>query len=306
MVSKFFSKSLILCVGLIFLLLNISRAQNYVDIARTYYSYSVPSGFEGSNRSTDIKDFGAVLTAPIQLKGGNAIITGVDYQNLAVAVYPEGHAIRLQSGTLKFGANIKHSEKLSGTYVFLPKLATACKEKSNKNYQFGGVALLDIKENEHFLYRIGLYYNTETFGPFYAPFIGCYWKTERIEINATVPVYCDVNIKCSEMISVGADFSAMTESYYLGHEGDSESSTGLARASNELFAYSMFKVSRNVFLRVKAGYTIARKYEVYDYSDKLDYQLSAFKFGDSRTQKNVNFSDGIVALIDLRYRFWIE
>ena len=67
----------------------------------------------------------------------------------------------------------------------------------------------------------------------------------------------------------------------------------------------MNTLKNSVLLRAKFGYS-SNNYEVYDNHDTIDLGLTAFTFGDDRTQLNPDLNGGLFVRLEAIYRFHIE
>ncbi|MGB0888574.1 MAG: DUF6268 family outer membrane beta-barrel protein [Vicingaceae bacterium] len=278
-------------------------AQDYVDLARFHYSDTPQNNFDSIGGSTNVKDFGLDVTLPIVINEENTFLTGFNIDQITTKIHPNFNPVTISTVNLKIGYNKKHSEKWSGTYMFLPKISSDFKNLSSTDYQFGGLALMKYTKKENLKYSFGAYYNGELFGPFVVPLLGLYYKSpnEKFEANLTLPIWADFNYKLNNFMKVGANFSAFVRSYNLG-----ENNTYVVKKSNDVFGYLQFSLTKSILLQTKAGYTIGRSYKAYQNGDEADLGLSAFRFGDNRTVLNPTFKDGLVFKVRLIYRFHIE
>jgi hypothetical protein len=74
-------------------------------------------------------------------------------------------------------------------------------------------------------------------------------------------------------------------------------------SSLEFAGYLQFNtLQKSVLLRIKLGYS-SNNYEVYPQGEKIDLGLSAFSFGDDRTQLNPKLSGGVFLRFEAIYRF---
>lgn len=291
---KFFKTILLL-----FITANLA-AQDYVDLIKNHYAISPNNSFDSIGGSTNVAEFGTDITLPIVLKNENIFITGIAAEQIKLNLHPLGTNKTISSLTLKLGYQSNHSEKVSGTYMILPKLASDFKTIGNKDFQIGGLALYKIKKSELFKYHAGLYFNKELFGPFIVPLFGFYYKSEnnKFEANFTLPIWADINYSISNWMNIGANFSAFVRSYHL-----SAYKSYVAKKTNEIFGYLQFNIKKSFILQTKIGYSIGRSYKVYQTSDKTDFAFSAFRFGDDRTVLNPTFNDGLIYRVRLIYRF---
>lgn len=279
---------------------NLLLAQDYVDLLKTHYAITPQNNFDSIGGSTDIKELKLDLTLPILLKNKNALITGLAIDQTTLKLNPNANSSNLTSISLKIGMQIKHSEKVSGTYLFLPKIGSDFKNINSRDYQFGGLALLKFKKSATFKYNAGVYYNKELFGPFVVPLLGFYYKSnnQKFEANLTLPIWADINYKLNKWMNVGMNFEAYARSYNLGLNN-----AYVVKKSNELFGYFQFKIKNSFIIQNKVGYSIGRAYNVYEYNDKNDLTVSAFKFGDDRKLLNTTFQNGMIFKVRLIYRF---
>ena len=281
----------------------ISFSQDYVDLARFHYSTTPANNFDSIAGNTTVEDFGLDATLPIVINEENTFLTGFNIDQITTKIHPSTNPITISTVNLKIGYNKKHSEKWSGTYMFLPKISSDFKNLSSKDYQFGGLALMKYNKKENLKYTFGAYYNGELFGPFIVPLLGLYYKSpnEKFEANLTLPIWADFNYKLNSFMKIGANFSAFVRSYNLG-----ENNAYVVKKSNDVFGYLQFNLTKSILLQTKTGYTIGRSYKAYKNGDEADLGLSAFRFGDDRTVLNPTFKDGLVFKVRLIYRFHIE
>lgn len=288
---------------LFLLFANNIKAQDYVDLIKNHYAVSPNNTFDSIGGSSDIEEFGTDITLPIVLKNKNVFITGLAAEQIKLKLHPLGSKETISSLALKLGYQINHSEKVTGTYMLLPKLASDFKKLGSNDFQLGGLALYKIKKSELFKYHAGLYYNEELFGPFVVPLLGFYYKSKnkKLEANFTLPIWADINYSLTNWMNVGTNFSAYVRSYHL-----SQSNSYIAKKTNEIFGYLQFNIKKSFILQTKVGYSIGRSYKAYADDDKTDFALSSFRFGDDRTALNPTFNNGMIYKIRLLYRFYTK
>jgi hypothetical protein len=282
-------------------------SQNYVDLAKFSYSATPENQLKNDtlnlNTPTQLIDFGVDLTAPIVLKNKNVFITGIVYEQTNLLIDGTNNLIYTINPIL--GYKTIHSEKFSSTLMLLPKLASDLKNINGKHLQIGGLALFEKIKTNNFKYKFGVYYNQELFGPFVVPLFGFYYKSEnqKFEANFTLPVYASLNYQLNSWLNSGLSFSSFVKSYYAGNIENQY----LVKTSNEIFALLQFhSKSTHLVLEPQVGYSIGRSYRAYNFSDKVDFGFSAFKFGNDRKQLNQDFKDGLIFKVRLLYRFMIE
>jgi hypothetical protein len=292
-----------------------AKAQNYIDLASVQYQYSLPSQFDSSADESDITEFSFSFTLPIVLSKKTVFITGGTINKYTLDMVPKGPSTTISTYLFKAGFNIKHSEKVTGTYLLLPKLASDFESDVNSNdFQFGALGLLKFNRKENFKYKVGLYYNPDLFGTFFVPILGLYSKTEKWEVDLTIPVSAKATYSVNQSWSLGADFQAIVKSFNLhraffynpNQMGQKPNGEYLHQATNEISAFISHEFKPGIILKGQVGYSIGRSYRIYDNSDKIDFGISAFKFGDNRNQLNSDFTDGMVFRAQLIYRLYLD
>lgn len=281
-------------------------SQNYVDIAKLNYGHvpNVPIGDAGN--STDVHDIDAGLVYPIKLNEKTALITGVDFSDQNLKVTGLGKTLNLYSVGIRFGASIQHSEKWSGLYVAIPKMAGDFGKVSSKDFQIGGVALWKYSKSENFKYKIGMYASTEAFGVITIPIVGGYYLSpnKKFEANVSLPLAVDLNYKIVKPVRLGLDFNAIVRSYDLSQ--DYLSSFYLHRWVKELGAYLQFDFFKeSLILKTKVVYAM-NDFALFDDGDEITLAVPATEIGDNRIRRNTHFGNVLGAKVTLMYRFQLN
>lgn len=291
---------------LFFLLFPIlAPAQEYVDILKIGYGETFNNDFEGTESSTHVKSLEAGFTFPVVLNENHALITGFDFSRNNLQLFPHDEFTSLYSTSLKLGLASTFSEKWSSTVVLLPKIASDYQDISGEDFYFGGFALLKLKKNENLKYRFGIYTTSEAFGLFSTPILGWYYLSpnKRFEMDMSLPISADVNYNLG-ITTIGIDYFGIGRSFKLHKENTPETYVDLS--SLEFAGYVQVNVLQNsVLLRAKLGYS-SNNYEVYADGDKIDLGVSAFSFGDNRTQLNPEMNGGMFLKFEALYRFHIK
>ncbi len=280
-------------------------AQEYVDIFRIGYGQTLNNNFEGVDSNTNVESFEVGFTIPVVLNENHALITGADFSLNKVQLFPETEYSSLYSTNLKLGMASIWSEKWSSTIVLLPKIASDYKNITNNDFYFGGFALLKLKKNDNLKYRFGVYASQEAFGLFTTPILGWYYLSpnKRFEMDMSLPIAADVSYKFG-LTTVGIDYFGIGRSYNVHYENAPTLYADLS--SLEFAGYLQFNaLQESVLLRAKVGYS-SNDYEMYAEGDKMDLGVSAFSFGDDRTQLNPSINGGIFFKVEVIYRFHLK
>jgi len=133
-----------------------TQAQNYVDVLKIHFGSTLPAQFENSEEESTIQTLDVSLTYPIKMSERFALLTGVDFGRYHLDLFPHQQTpTTLYSTTLKVGANIRHSEKWSGTYILLPKLVADYKRLEGADFQMGGAVLLKYNMKDNLALKLG-------------------------------------------------------------------------------------------------------------------------------------------------------
>ena len=280
-------------------------AQEYVDLLKLNYGQTLNNNFEGTNSSTNVKSFNAGLIFPIVLNENQALITGADFSSANLQLFPEAEYTGLYSTNLKLGLSSTWSEKWSSAIVLLPKIASDYKNISSNDFYFAAFAIINRKKNENLKYRFAVYVAKEAFGMYATPIFGWYYLSpnKHFEMDISLPIAGDVNYKLGNN-TVGVDYYGIGKTYKLHYENTPTLYTDYS--SLEFSGYFQFNLlEENVLLRAKAGYS-TNQFKVYKEDDQVDLRLSAFNFGDDRTQLNASLSGGVFLRVEAIYRFHIK
>ena len=303
---------------LLFLLLFLSyfgNAQNYVDLFKIGYGQTFSNDFEGTTESTQVTALEVDLTYPIVLNEKHALITGVVFSSNQLELFPSGGIMlfhvgkedrhtNLYSTTLKLGLASTFNDKWSTTLVLLPKIASDYHNISGDDFYMGGLALLKLQKKENLIYRFGIYGSTEAFGFFTTPIIGWYYLSpnQQFEMDMSLPIAADINYT-SGAFTYGMDYIGIGRSFNINEDN---ASIYADLSSLEFASYPQYNAfDKSVLLRAKFGYS-SNDYEVYAQGEKIDLGVSAFSFGDERTQLNPTINGGFFLKFEAIYRFNIN
>ncbi len=285
-----------------------SFSQNYVDLLKVNVSTTPFNTFDGSSSKSKLNEVLIDLSLPIKINDKLSVLTGVIYENIQTKLFANDNIKHFGSTTLKIGINKQLNENLTLTAVLLPKIASDYKSIGSDDFQIGAIALLRIIKHENKNFKLGLYSNSDLFGPFFVPMFGMYYlsPSKKFETNLLLPLQADANYKILQFLNIGANFNGQIRSYHLSDITTSNTSTYIARSTNELFGYLRFNLSKSISIQTKVGQSFGRTYKVYNKNDKVSFGLPALFFGDNREQVNTNFSNGLIFQTVLLYRLSLE
>lgn len=281
-------------------------AQNYVDLAKLNYGYLPNVPFGDSDNTTDVHDIDVGLVYPIKLSDKLAIITGVDFSDQIMRIKPFNDELDLYSAGLRIGASVKHSDKWSGLYVAIPKIAGDFGKVSRKDFQIGGVAVWKYTKRENLKYKIGVYASTERFGLITIPIVGGYYLSpnKKFETNLSLPIAFDLNYKVAKPLRFGIDFNAIVRSYDLSGNGLSQ--FYVHRWVKELSAYAQFEfLNESLLFKTRLVYAM-NDFGLYEDGDKITIAVPATEIGDDRLRWNKELGSVLGVKASLIYRFQLN
>ena len=282
----------------------VAVSQNYIDVLKVTASTTSNNQFDSSATNTKLNELLVDLTVPVKINNTSAILTGVIYESIQTKLFADGNPKNFGSSTLKLGFNKQLNQRWSATVLALPKMASDYNSFNSSGFQLGGIALFKYKKNDNLNFKTGLYYNTESFGPFFVPMLGVYYQSpnKKFEANIMLPLQADVNYKVLPFMNVGCNFNGQVRSYHLNHVTDANPSTYVTKSTNEVFGYLKFNITKSISLQTKIGQSFGRTYKIYDEKDKVTVGLPATFIGNKRQQLNSNFSNGMIFQMTLLYR----
>lgn len=281
-----------------------TSAQEYLDLASVSYTTSFNSNVLDEDRDTSIQEWSLNFDFPLVLNEHTAFLFGLGSNKIGVELIPSPQpATDLYSISLRLGVNHVFSDRWSGTFLIIPKVASDFTNGFRKGNQIGAVALLTDKRDARMKYSYGFYANKEEFGLMLVPIIGVYYKSanDRFEADVFFPARVDLNMRTGERTSLGLRFDGLGTSFSIQNPGYPDHY--VTRVSNDLFLYGQYSLTSNILLRAKLGYAFFRNFKVYENDDKIGLSLAGIFFGDDREILNQDIRDSFQLKLEMVYRF---
>ncbi|MDH5610560.1 MAG: DUF6268 family outer membrane beta-barrel protein [Cyclobacteriaceae bacterium] len=276
-----------------------SQSQNYLDIIRFDFDYTIPQTFEDTTTKSVFHEMTLDATLPIVINQGLSILTGFNTERVNVTPFSANSTPENVYGImLKAGINKVFSERWSGTYLILPKLSSDLSSTGKNDRQLGALALMKLSQSPTKNLKFGMYVNSDLFGPMIVPLFGYYQLKNNLEINFTIPMNADINVRVSDQTKIGFRFNGTNKSYHLNVNPDQY----LVKVNNEIGPYLQVATGRINFL-VNPGYSVGRSFKTFGIGDEVKYAISLIRPGDVRQQLNTKFGDGLFVKSSIIYRF---
>lgn len=289
---------------------NLIYSQDYVDIVKLSTNNATLGNLD-NNYETSVNNLNMEVYYPKKLSDKAVLLTGFTVENtrldLNVSRIPSANIVSGRSSLtmtrLNLGMKYQHSEKWSGTYVFLPKIASDFENIGSNDFQFGGLAVLDYQYSESYKIKFGLYASSENHGSTITPLIGLWHRSKdnKFYINATLPIRMDANYALSKNFSVGSDLATSIKSYNLSQLN---SDNYVQEESIRFALYAALGLMDNsIILRGKVGFDTT-DYGVFNSNQRVGAQVLTFPLStDKRNRRNSEFDSSLYVGFDAIYRF---
>jgi len=279
----------------------ISFSQKTFTVAEVNYMLSPNNSYVQPDTTSNAHYVSGFVTAPIVINEKSTFLAGirgnmwkVDYS--PEQIWPENY----YSIGLTLGYNHTFNEKQSFLFILLPRLNSNYQNINSNALQLGFFTTYSKRTSDKFLYKLGLYFNTEFFGPFVVPLFGLNWDVApKLNITGDLPIYAKIKYKPFDNFFAGVGYIALVSSYRLTGDFNDDYTS---RYAIEPYAFAEVRFFKQIYFTGKFGYTLSRKYPIYAEDDKLDLQLSFIKFGDDRNQLNPEIEDNYFFEVGIAFK----
>lgn len=279
------------------LVIGFSHAQKYTDLFSVSEQYSPNNSFKSGSTKCDIHDMNLAAKAPLKINATDFVLVGFSANRLTFSGDSLIGGSSFLATTLQVGYIVNFG-RYNITAVALPKMSSDFAEVTHHSFQMGGLLIFSVKYSDNFKLKYGCYYNQEFFGPLIVPIIGLDWKiNEKLRIFGNLPITATAEYTLSKRFSTGIFFNANTCSYL-----NDKQKQYIHKSTQEISAFGDLYLTKNIVFQTKLGYTLGRKYDLFNLSDKIDAKLFT-EIGDHRTQLNNNtLKDGFIGEFKLIFR----
>ena len=302
-----------LCLIILGLIFTTSvNGQNAIDLFTISGFYGLPSSYEAplNGKATES---GSLLNLKIPIILNEKTIWYNDvthtYYSINSNLDPEPvsylTSLSLQSFIFQTGIVHKLNEKNGFQLLAVPRYNNDLIGSHRNNWQLGGIALYEHRQNEKVLWRFGVLYNGELFGPLLVPLVYLDWQVnERLNMAGLLPINFRINYKVNDRLNAGFNHFGLITTYRIGQR--EFESDYIERTSIDESLYLRWRIMGRFHLEGRLGYSLGRFYKQYNQDQKMDLRLSIVSFGDERAQKNVSFSGGPIASVRLVYNLILD
>lgn len=305
-------------------------AQDYYRLLEVEYEYGPNNNYEKDyDGSVDVGEFEVNLSLPIPRENGDAFVFGLGYNTLTLNT-DFAPSIQVLQDTAYKGVNTFTRYRFTGAYskklneqksivaMGFARLASDMISPGPQDMLYGGLVLYNIKKNENFTIKYGMYFNEEHYGYLLIPILGLDWKLgEKWQIFGNLPRSLTAAYTASEKLRCGFIFEAPNRTYRLSetsvHDNinDQALDTYVYSIKNTIYGFGELYLGKSLVLRGRVGYALFRRIELYEYQEGDSFITWGIEYGTERTKISDvpafrPFEDGVVLNASLEYRFSFE
>ncbi len=296
---------------ILILLCIITKAQNSLDIITISGQGVLPSSYASTYTGKVNENFiNANLKLPVVLSERLIWYNDVNYYQYHInskQTSPDvfNKPLKIHGTILQSGLITKLNDKNSIIMFFVPRLMGNLEHSDNQNFQFGVIGLYERKYNVNLTMRYGASYNNELFGPYVVPLVYLNWNvTNNIFIRGMLPIYSKIGLHVNDKLDIGIHHLGLVTSFNITKE--KEIPTYIERNSIDVSLFTRYKLTKNIHIESKIGYSVGRSYAQYINGDKVTFGLPLYKFEDNREQLNEDFESGLFAQIKFAYSILLD
>jgi len=281
-----------LFLSILFLALR-SYSQNSIDLANVYYRTSPLNSVQDSAHSYNLNTVAVDLKLPLVINDNNVALVGVDYQNNTIqANHIDREKLKFSSAAVQIGLEHKWNNKSKMLFMSITRLNSDFKSININHLQEGGLVLGTTSRSANFDWKYGGYYNREFFGPMFVPLFGFNWKmNDKWRLKLIIPLNFELSYQHTPSFISGIRFEGVNASFRTNQNPLNENAY-IDKADNNCWAFTEFELGKNCWLHLKAGYSILRKYRIYNQTDEMNWKLGPINIGDDRTVIEQQFQNG--------------
>lgn len=292
---------LLLCIS------SLSFGQNSIDLANVYYRTSPFNTVKDSAHTYSLNTVAVDLKLPLVLNDKNVAIVGLDYQKNQIKSSANNRKnLAFSSMCLQIGLEHKWNATSKMLFMSITRLNTDFNSVGLDHMQQGGLVLGTTSHSTNFDWKYGAYYNAEFFGPMFVPLFGFNWQmNDHWRLKLIVPLNFELAYQPKDNFVAGIRFDGVNASFRTNQD-PLQQVAYIDKADNNIWAFSEFEIGKNCWFHVKAGYSILRKYRVYESTEKMNWKLGPVNFGDDRPSVVSSFQNGLSCEARFIYRLQLN
>jgi len=258
-----------------------------------------------TDKDVNIKDYRIESALPKTLKDSNIIGIKIQYKSITISSdNADLKELNLHSLKLPIFMVIKYkNRKWSSYFEVAPKLNSDFNDITLRHFQIGGTVLFFYEKKPGFLWQFGVFYNQDTYGPFFMPLLGFDWKiSEKSDCSVLLPAYMIFEQKISKKLYTGFEMEITGETYRLGGSSEYPNSFISQLGANKLMflaeprLFLDFYLAKHLVFYIKPGFRLFQKYEHFTEDDHI---ITNSKYVQGKFKNSFYAEAGIA----LRFRY---
>jgi hypothetical protein len=286
---------------------NILLAQERIDIATISTRVGAPTQyFDIPGEDAIETELFANIKLPIVFGENTIWFNNISYShfqvnndlNLEAGI---ANPVRLNGLIIQTGLVQRINERKAIQLLFVPRYMGDYTNSGSETWQFGAIALYEVRHSEKLRMRYGFLFNQELFGLLLVPLFDFMWQiSPRWSFTGLMPIYGKLGYAASDRLTVGLSHFGLITSFDLSKE--EYANTYLERTSIDLAPFARFELFDDFFIEGRIGYALGRNYDQYPNEEQIGLRLSIIRFNDMRGNPiNEGFRDGLFASLRLVY-----
>jgi hypothetical protein len=255
-----------------------SQAQNYLNVLNVRYYYLPDNTTNISDDNVSLKEYRFESAFPYTLKDSDIVGIKIQYKSFSLkSDNPDYKNLYLRSVKLPIFTFIKFKNPKWSTYLEIsPKLNSDFENITFRHFQIGSTILFFYEKRTDFFWQFGVYYNQDTYGPFFMPLLGFNWKiSDKSYCSGLLPAYLIFEQKLSKKLYTGFEMEMTGETFRLGGSTLEPNSFISQLGKNKLNflaeprLFLDFYLTKHLVFYIKPGFRLLQKYEHYTEDDHL-------------------------------------
>jgi hypothetical protein len=272
--------------------------QSYFTVVSAQYGYASSNYLP---KYTIYQSEALNINLPIKVVKEDKIMLGGAYQRLSLRFDSSSQKHYFNSGIN--AGYLKKTEKGSVIVLFISRLNSDYQKIGAKDLQYGGVVLASRKYSDNFTLKYGIYYNSELFGPFFAPLLGLDWKIKsRYRIFGLMPQGLTIEDKVNERFRYGIAYQAPNLTYHINSPA---TDLYLHQSQIRIGPFADFYLTKTIAASLKIEYPLPAKYRIFDTQQRYQLNVWGIGFGGERSQNKtpIQFlTHGLMIQVGFAYR----
>lgn len=251
-------------------------AQNCLNVVNPRFYYLPNAEMEQSGESIDFIEWRIETALPIELNNGTLIGFKPQYKTVSLKGKNSGFKdLHLHTIKVPMFAYWKFGESAWSMYADIsPKLNSDFKSITSRHFQIGGMFIVYKERKKDFLWQFGVFYNQDTYGPFFMPLLGLDWKINSKDyFGALLPAYLVYEHRFSKKIYAGFELELSGETFRMGgsqYENSFISQVGENKLTflTEPHLFLDYYLAKHFVLYLKPGMRLFHRYEHFTEDDQ--------------------------------------